>query len=212
MLQRICMPAPGLRQFVRFYTQRQMRIEGPVFVHPITARTVAMIEFELIDPVNALHIEGGFLEQSPPVTLVGPQTHHRVDLQLQGALEHFVIMFQPDGLSRLFSIPMHALTDGYFEGHAVLGAFISHAYQRLGECASFEERVSFVDGLLFTFAQAARGYDGISAAANRILLGGGRVAITCAGRQRRIEHAPVRAKVHATGGYATQAVRTHREI
>jgi AraC-like DNA-binding protein len=40
-----------------------------------------------------------------------------------------------------------------------------------------EERVSFVDELLLRRALDSSDYDGISAAANRILLGGGRVAI-----------------------------------
>ena len=51
------------------------------------------------------------LIQSPEVVVVVPQTYRRLDMQLHGAIESFVIMFQPDRLHRLFSIPMHELTD-----------------------------------------------------------------------------------------------------
>ena len=178
MLQSFCKPAPGLQHFVRFYTQRQMKIDGPGVVHPVTARAIPMLEFELGEPINAFYHEERSLKKSPVVTLVGPQTHRRVDLLLRGALEHFVIMFQPDGLSRLFSVPMRELTDEDFDGHAVLGKPISDVHQRLGECKTFEERVSFVDAFLLRCALTSSSHDAISAAANRILLRGGRVAFT----------------------------------
>ncbi len=155
-----------------------MRIDGPGVVHPVTARAVPMLEFELGEPINAFYHEERSLKKSPEVTLVGPQTHRRVDLLLRGALEHFVIMFQPDGLSRLFSVPMGELTDEDFDGHAVLGTPISEVYQRLGDCKTFEERVSFVDAFLLRRALTSSSHDAISAAANRILLRGGRVAFT----------------------------------
>jgi AraC-like DNA-binding protein len=176
----MCRPAPGLEPFVRFYVQRAMKISGPPVVHPVTARAVPMILFGLGAPYNVLIHKPLVLQKSFTVTVVGPQTHRRVDLHLQGAIEDFAIFFQPDGVYRLFSIPMSELIDQAFEGHAVLGAFISQVYQRMGECESFEERVSLLNELLLRRAHTSPGFDGISAAANRILLGGGRVAITAA--------------------------------
>jgi AraC-like DNA-binding protein len=98
-------------------------------------------------------------------------------MQLQGALESFVIMFQPDGLHQLFSIPMHELTDQDYEGHSVLGAFISRLQTRLAGCKSMEERARCVDGFLLRRAIDSRSYDAISAAANRIVVAGGRVKV-----------------------------------
>jgi hypothetical protein len=43
---------------------------------------------------------------------------------------------------------MRELIDEDFDGHAVLGTPISDVYQRLRECKTFEERVSFVDAFL----------------------------------------------------------------
>ncbi len=179
-MDRMCRPAPGLEPFVRFYVQRAMKISGSPVVHPVAARAIPMILFGLGDPYNALINKPRVLQESFKVTVVGPQTHRRVDLHLQGAIEDFAIFFQPDGVYRLFSIPMCELIDQAFEGHAVLGAFISQVYQRMGECESFEQRVSLLNELLLRRALDSSGFDGISAAANRILLGGGRVAITAA--------------------------------
>ncbi|HSZ79119.1 MAG TPA: DUF6597 domain-containing transcriptional factor [Chthoniobacterales bacterium] len=176
-MNRFFRPALGLEQFVRFYALRRMSISGAPVVHPVTARAVPMIEFDFGDPINALCCKQRTLKKSPTVVVVGPQTHRRVDLHLQRVFESFVIMFQPDGLYRLFSIPMHELIDKDYEGHAVLGAFISGIRERAGECKSFEERVSLVDEFLLRRALASADYNGISAAANRILVGGGRVAI-----------------------------------
>jgi AraC-like DNA-binding protein len=47
----------------------------------------------------------------------------------------------------------------------------------MGECESFEERVSLLNGLLLRRALASPGFDGISSAANQMLLGGSRVSI-----------------------------------
>jgi len=176
-MDRICRPAPGLKTFVRLYVQRAMKIDGPPVVQPVTARAVPLMLFALGDSYNARVNQQRLLKKGNTVTLVGPQTYRRVDLQLQGALEDFAIFFQPDGVYRLFSIPMDKLIDQDYEGHAVLGAFISQVHQRLGECESFEERVTLIDEFLLQRARASRDYDGVSAAANRILVGGGRSGI-----------------------------------
>jgi AraC-like DNA-binding protein len=136
-----------------------------------------MIEFDFGDPIYALDYGQGINRKSPMVIVVGPQTYRRVELQLKGTLESFVIMFQPDGLHRLFSIPMHELTDRDYEAHSVLGSFISHVRQRLGNSTSLEERVRFVDELLLRQSLRSRAFDGVSAAAHRIIREGGRVGL-----------------------------------
>jgi AraC-like DNA-binding protein len=170
-------PARGLEQFVRFYVQREVGIRGAAVVHPVPARAGPLIEFDFGDPIDVFDYKQQALRKSPMVVIVGPQTYRRVEMRLQGALESFVILFQPDGLHRLFSIPMHELTDRDYEAHAVLGSFIAKIRQRLGNTRSFEERVRLADDLLLRQSVRSSGIDGISAAANQIILAGGRVAI-----------------------------------
>ena len=170
-------PTPSLKQFVRFYVQREVQIRGAAVVHPVPARAAPVIEFDFGDRITVLDRKQLAQRKSPAVVVVGPQTYRRIEMQLQGALESFVIMFQPDGLHQLFSIPMHELTDQDYEGHSVLGAFISRLQTRLAGCKSMEERARCVDGFLLRRAIGSRSYDAISAAANRIVLAGGRVKV-----------------------------------
>jgi AraC-like DNA-binding protein len=170
-------PTPSLKQFVRFYVQREVQIRGAAVVHPVPARAAPVIEFDFGDRINVLDHKQLAQRKSPAVVVVGPQTYRRIEMQLQGALESFVIMFQPDGLHQLFSIPMHELTDQDYEGHSVLGAFISRLQTRLAGCKSMEERARCVDGFLLRRAIDSRSYDAISAAANRIVVAGGRVKV-----------------------------------
>jgi AraC-like DNA-binding protein len=200
-------PAPVLEQFVRFYVQREVHIRGAAVVHPVPARAAPVIEFDFGDPVDVLDCKQLARRRSPAAVVVGPQTYRRVEMQLEGALESFVIMFQPDGLHRLFSIPMHELTDKDYEAHAVLGAFISRVQTRLGGCKSLEERARCVDEFLLHRAIDSPSYDGISAAASRIVLRGGCVGIAaladCTGlsmrqfERRFIQQVGVRPKLFA---------------
>src|ERR1035438_7388723 len=159
-------PAPGLEQFVRFYVQRVVRIRGEAVIHPVPARAAPMVEFDFGDPIDCLDLSQRAHRKSTGVSIVGPQTYRRVEMHLRGALESFVIMFQPDGMHRLFSIPMHELTDLDFEGHSVLGSFVSRARERLGNTGSFEERVRLVDEMLLRYSVCSPGFDGVSAAAH----------------------------------------------
>jgi AraC-like DNA-binding protein len=170
-------PAPGLEPIVRFYVQRKVKIRGAAVIHPVPARAAALIEFNLGDPFDVVDIQQRALRQSPAAVVVGPQTYRRLEMQLRGDVESFVIMFQPDGLHRLFTVPMYDLTDRDYEAHSVLGTFISQTRQRLGNSTSFEDRVRLVDELLLRRSHRSSGLDGVSAAANLIIRSGGRVGI-----------------------------------
>lgn len=170
-------PAPGLKHFVRFYVQREVQIRGAAVVHPVPARAASLIEFDFGDPIHALDYSQGIHRKSPVAIVVGPQTYRRIDLELQGTLESFVIMFRPDGLHRLFSIPMHELTDRDYEAHSVLGGFIANVRERMGNERSFAERVRLVDELLLHQSIRSPRFDGISTAAHRIIQTGGRVEL-----------------------------------
>jgi AraC-like DNA-binding protein len=170
-----CAPVPGLRQVVRFYAQRQIRIRDCVVVHPVPARTAPMIEFDFGAPLEVRYGHEATSVKSPMTVVVGPQTYRRVEMHLQGEFESFVIMFQPGGLHRLFSVPTNELTDLDYDAQAVLGSFVVQARQRLGDCTSFEDRVRVMDALLSRRSRKMPAFNGISAAAHRILHAGGRV-------------------------------------
>lgn len=170
-------PGPGLEQFIRFYVQREARILDAAVVHPVPARATPMIVFEFADLTHVLSRNECAPRVSPAAVVVGPQTNRFGEMHLRGALETFVIMFQPDGLHRLFLIPMHELTDREHEAHSVLGSFISNLRERLGNTRSFNERVGVVNQVFLRQAFQSPGFDGVAAAAHRILRTGGRGGI-----------------------------------
>jgi len=170
-------PSPSLEPFVRFYTQREVRICGAVVVHPVPARTCPMLGFDFRDSVTVKYGREQIHRTSPKSILVGLQTHRRLEMHLTGDLQSFFIMFRPEGFYRLFSTPMDEITDGDYEAHSVLGSFVEQVRDRLGECESFDKRVCLVEKLLMQRALQAPDLDGIGAAASRILQGGGQAAI-----------------------------------
>jgi len=176
-LSQFSRPTRCLEPFVRFYVQRDVRLGGATVVHPVPARPAPMIVFDFNDPTNILHYAQNEVQKSPRAVVVGPQTYRRLEMQLRGALDTFVIGFQPDGIYRLFSVPTSELTDFDCEAHSVLGSMITKLGERLGNAKSFAERVQFVEEVLLPRALLSGGRDGMSAAAHGIILASGRARI-----------------------------------
>jgi AraC-like DNA-binding protein len=174
---RLIKPAPQLQRYVRFYAQRSVCIPD-VVVHPVTARAVPLLDFILGDPFRVFYRERSFAKTAPRVSVVGLQTHCRSQLELRGTIDSFVIAFQPTGLHRLFSVPMHELTDRDYEAHSVLGPFVSNLEQRLSNCRTIDERSHVADQFFTQRIPAICDTDGVSAAANQILLRGGSASIS----------------------------------
>ena len=146
-------------------------------MHPVPARPAPMIVFDFNDPTNVLHYARNTVMKSPLAVVVGPQTYRRLEMRLQGALDTFVIGFQPDGIYRLFSVPTHELTDHDYEAQSVFGNAIHRLGQRLGNATSFAERVRNVEEVLIPRALRCGGPDSISAAAYGIIRAGGRARV-----------------------------------
>jgi AraC-like DNA-binding protein len=170
---RLIKPALPLRAYVRFYAQRSAQIDDGTLMHPITARATPLIEFILGDRIQVFSQGPPRKQTSPRTVVVGTQTVYRGYLQLRGAVDCFIIMFQPTGLYRLFSLPMHELTDRSYEAQSVLGAFVARMEKRLGETRTLGERVRIADEFLLQRSFHARSFDRIAAVASQILLGGG---------------------------------------
>ncbi len=164
-------PARGLEGFVRCYGQEVGAVRGAV--HPVHARATPILGFTLGDKAVVESFDGKPLKTSHNADLIGMQTHRRLHLHVRGAIDSFFILFQPCGPNRLFGLPMHEFTDRDFEAQSVLGPVIVQLHQRLGECGSFEERVSLIDQFLLRRALASGALDDVTAASNLILRKGG---------------------------------------
>src|SRR5579864_8670440 len=95
---RINSPAPPLREYIRFYAQREVRTGGAAVIHPVPARAFPLLEFIFGDRFQVSYPSQGRVETSPRSAVVGLQTHCRSQLQFQGAVECFVILLQPTAL------------------------------------------------------------------------------------------------------------------
>lgn len=175
---RIGAPAPPLREFVRFYAHREVRTGRTPVIHPVPARAFPILEFAMGDRFHVTYRDGAPMEISPRTVLIGPRTHCYSRLQFQGAVECFVVVFQPAGLHRLFSLPVQELTDHAYDAHSVLGTFVSSLEQVLGECASFSERAHVADAYLLRISKTPRGEERISAAATQVLAASGNSRVT----------------------------------
>jgi AraC-like DNA-binding protein len=172
-------PAPGLEQYVRFYTQRRASLSGTTVVHPVPARASPILEFIFGDRYEVRDVrDGPGTRTTPRTVLVGLQTHRRLELMIQGRVEAFVIFFQPTALHRLFSLPMNELTDHDYDARTVFGSWIAEVEQRLGDCKSFDERARIIDDFLLRRSLTAARADGVSAAASRTLLSSRQVRIS----------------------------------
>jgi AraC-like DNA-binding protein len=168
--------APALREFVKFYAHREVRAGRSAVEHPVPARAFPVLEFIFGDRFQVSSHRR--VETSPRVALVGLQTHCRTQLRFQGTVECFVILFQPTGLQRLFSVPVHELTDRSCEAHSVLGGFVSRLEDLLQAGRNFGQRARIADQFLLQHALNAGLPDRISVAVTSILQACGDARIT----------------------------------
>src|SRR3982751_6766394 len=109
---RFLKPAAGLEPYVRQYCTRKARLpRGAAFFIPVAARAAPLLEFAFGDRQRVHSFDRPLIVTASSSTLVGLQTYRRMQLEITGSLEHFVVFFQPSGVNQLFSIPMNYLTN-----------------------------------------------------------------------------------------------------
>jgi len=175
---RLGRPAPAVREYVRLYAHREVRIRGDAVTHTVPARGFPLLEFVFGDQFQQVSLSQSLVQTSPRTVVVGVQTHCRSRLRFQGAVECFVILFQPTGWHRLFPVPVHEITDRAYEAHSLLGSWVSRLERLLGDASDFRERVRIADEFLLPYSTGARPYDRISAAASQILHASGNARIS----------------------------------
>jgi AraC-like DNA-binding protein len=97
---------------------------------------------------------------------------------MHGRIDAFTIVFQPGGMSKLFSLPAEELTDDDFEGQAALGHGIGELERQLGDAGSFTDRVRVADEYLGRKCPAISAVSGIVSAATAIHLNDGCVGVS----------------------------------
>jgi AraC-like DNA-binding protein len=85
---------------------------------------------------------------SDTVWIGGAQTSFPGDMQVLAGNLSFAIFFQPGGWSKLFAVPMREITNRLYDAPLVVGACVRDLWNRLGECSSFQQRVTVVEKFL----------------------------------------------------------------
>ncbi len=113
-------------------------------------------------------------------------TRPHATLLHQGTFHSFVIMFQVNGLTELFGVPSHEVTNHTYAADSVLGKPIREMEQRLGNCETFQQRVRSANHFLIDQLKQAPQVDRAAFAADRMLACSGRLSSAELARQAGI--------------------------
>ena len=158
------LPEPLLRPYIRAYVQREVKLGKEELIEPVVARLGVMLEFEFAGSYLVPQYDSEVLDDTFPISVIGPQTWRRVRLIIRGHVESLVVLFQPCGFHALFSTPTLQLTGTGIEGHALLGGTISQLHQRLGNLRSFAQRASLLNSFFLERIKRIEGRDAVQQA------------------------------------------------
>ncbi|SRR5258708_6704447 len=173
-------PTRELQPYVRAYAQRMFAATDLIVVELVPAQLEQVINFELGNMPGVQHRE---YQISSTVWMGGAQTSFAGYMYLSPGVESFAIFFQPAGWSQLFSIPMREITNCIYDATSVMGSCMRTLWNRLGEQASFEERVAIVERFLLNRAACAIAQNRMEAAATHLLRQHGAVSVVDLGNR-----------------------------
>jgi AraC-like DNA-binding protein len=173
-----CRPAPALHHLIRYYHQVETHVAGRTQIQPVPARSPQAIEFTFRAPYEVRRLDRGGTRIAYPIAVIGSQTFRRVELVNRGNIDTFTIVFQPGGVSKLFTVPAEELTNEDFEGEAVLGKGLGELLRRLGDVSSFTERARIANAYLCAKRPALDSISGIAGAAMKVLSSSGCVRVS----------------------------------
>lgn len=174
MLQTKMAPSsPELQPYVWAYGMTTGKVGSTPLVIPLPARPKQLLTFFFGDTYRIPRLRSDQSDASPRVTVVGPQTHARTGLLVQGRIDNFTIHFQPSGFNRLFGIPMMELTDSAHDAYGVIGPGIPSLEHELGDTPGFAERIRLIEERLIRMLGCHRALDPVAIAANGLFASDG---------------------------------------
>lgn len=162
------LPSPSLRHFIQTYVHIAIRTDA-VLHRPIPARTAQAVEFTFGDPYRIHQTYGSSVESAHPVAIIGSQTYRRVELEMSGHIETFIVVFQPAGVMHLFSIPGVELTNEHYDACGVVGRRLSELAGRLSETSTFGARMSIANQFFRTRVDEPRRLDHLASVAREVI-------------------------------------------
>jgi AraC-like DNA-binding protein len=143
-----CRAAADLQHLIRYYYQFEATLAAAVTVQPVPARSPQILEFMFGTYYQVHRLGSNLTETAAPVALVGAKTRRVVDLQMQGKVDAFTIVFQPGAMAALFGMPVDQLTDQDYSAQDVVGHQIGELHLRLAEVSTLPDRAQVADRFL----------------------------------------------------------------
>jgi AraC-like DNA-binding protein len=157
-----------LAPYVWSYGQSEARDRVDGLVVPLPARPKQVLMFTFRDRYRVRTADSSRCGPTASAVVVGPQTHHRVDLLVHGLVDNFTIHFQPSGFNRLFGVNMAELRDQHFDASDVVGAAIGPLEDALAQTSTFRGRVEIAEAFLTGLLIDARPLDTVASMAIRM--------------------------------------------
>jgi len=153
MIRREAKPQCPASQYIAKYLLREGNVVGTPLHFVFPARNAQFLEFYLGERSEVIPAVGEPLRTTPLVTLVGNQSHGRVELFLSGVVRTFTAIFRPTGFYRLFGTPMAEFMGSGFDAQSVLGRGPELLAERLADARSFEQMCSTADAYFSALSQ-----------------------------------------------------------
>jgi AraC-like DNA-binding protein len=138
-------PSSELFPYVRAFAQRKLDSYDAPLVEAVPAQLEQVLNFEL-GLLPGVHHRCCTI--SSATWIGGAQTSFAGYMDLRPGVESFAIFFQPAGWSQLFGNPVSDITNRILDASAVMGPSVRSLWNRLGEAASFEDRVLLAEEFL----------------------------------------------------------------
>lgn len=168
MLVRRALPHPSLRGLIRSFGERRGSLGSKVLSWPLTARPHQIIDIYLKDPLR-VQFEGGSIQSSPEMAVVGPQGSRRMQIHVSGEIHLFNILLQPAALHRLTGIEMTLLVNQGIAARDILGIHATRLSDAVRLAPDFPTRIAAAERWFAEMRERSYREDGIDRAAKLLL-------------------------------------------
>ncbi len=152
-------PCLSLASFVQSYQLVQFDTEGKEITRPWYGSVDQHIVFFLKDKPLYLNDEkrGYFVEGTHHIGVLGMATHFNGLMKFRGQYQCLMILFAPTGLSRLFGLPIHEITNKIYAADDLFGPTAKELLDQLQNASGLQEMAFFADKFLANFLNKKKG-------------------------------------------------------
>jgi AraC-like DNA-binding protein len=147
-------PRPELREFVRCFAHREMRLGDEIYSQSDAASLEHILAFSFSGR-PFLNFPNGKGEYVPWIHLVGSQSDRLSLAQFTGDVSAFGIFLKPFACWQLFRIPPAEFAERHFDASSVLSRWVHELWLRLAEFPTFSRCIQVAEECLLPFARNA---------------------------------------------------------